>query len=172
MTRRTVRNSLGAIAVVLVTITAVVQRGGDDRRAVDGQVVAVIDGDTLGVMVNGKEVRVRLYGIDAPEKSQPYGPDAKRELSQRAFGRVARLESMDTDRYDRTIARVWIDGECVNIGLVEAGAAWWYRRYAPRDADLQLAEARAKTDRRGLWAGEEPVAPWDWRTQRRNAAGK
>lgn len=135
--------------------------------AIAGQVVAVIDGDTVGVMLNGSEARVRLHGIDAPEKSQPFGDRAKRDLSERVFGQVVQVDTVDRDRYGRVVGRIHLEGRDVNVEMVRAGLAWWYRQYAPDDAMLADAEREARADRRGLWQDSEPVAPWEWRRRSR-----
>lgn len=148
-------------------------RTGDATRAkplaaADGQVVAVIDGDTIGVMLDGKETRVRLYGIDAPEKSQPHGMDAKAALSGMIFGKVVRIEDHGQDRYGRKIGRIHCQDRDINLELVRDGWAWWYVDYAKRDSELSSAEAEAREARRGLWADPDQIPPWEWRAERVN----
>ncbi|KAA2211363.1 thermonuclease family protein [Teichococcus oryzae] len=115
-----------------------------------GRVVAIQDGDTLTLLTpERRQVRVRLYGIDAPESRQPYGTRARQELSDLAFNRQARVLVEDTDRYGRTVGRVWVGSTDVNAALVCRGAAWVYRQYN-RDPGLPPLEAEARTTRRGL----------------------
>jgi endonuclease YncB( thermonuclease family) len=129
-----------------------------------GRCVGVTDGDTLAVLRDGRAVKVRLAGIDAPEKAQPFGQRAKQALDAMVYGQAVTVDPRDTDRYGRTVADVRAaDGRHVNAELVAAGMAWWYRRYAPGDRELEQAEARARAARAGLWADAHPVAPWDWR---------
>jgi endonuclease YncB( thermonuclease family) len=128
-----------------------------------GNVVGVSDGDTISVMHNGKAVRVRLQGIDCPEKRQAYGARAKQFTSQRVFRQVVTVIVSGTDRYGRTLGEVVLeDGTNLNHTLVEEGLAWWYRQYSDDDALRQLEE-EARAAGRGLWADRDPVPPWEFR---------
>jgi micrococcal nuclease len=132
--------------------------------------VRIFDGDSfLANKSNGTEVEIRLFGIDAPERNQPWSRksrDALRDLLQDT-GFSVRTITIDT--YERTIAVVTLpDGRQVNSAMVEAGHAWVYRRYT--DDPLMIAlEDRAKAENRGLWglAPKERVPPWQWRDQKR-----
>lgn len=137
----------------------------------EGECVGVTDGDTLKVLREGAhEVRIRLNGIDAPEKAQPYGSRAKRQLSGLVFGKRVRVHVVDHDRYGRTVAEVRTqDGRSANEEQVRAGCAWWYRQYAPKETRLEALETEARAARRGLWADKEPIAPWEWRKRERPA---
>jgi endonuclease YncB( thermonuclease family) len=122
-------------------------------------IAKVIDGDTIKL---SDGTRVRLHGIDAPERNQPYGKKATRELT-RLLGSSVYVETTDTDRYGRTIAVLWTsDGVNVNVEMVCKGAAWWYERYARGDAGLRGCQESARENNQGLWDGD-PVAPWQWR---------
>src|SRR2546428_6090906 len=129
-----------------------------------GRVVGVTDGDTIKVMHNGKAEKIRLHGIDCPEKAQPFGTKAKQFTSEMVFGKVVTVHVTDRDRYGRTVADVILpDGRALNRELVAADLAWWYRRYAPHDRILERLEAEARAAKLGLWADPAPVAPWCWR---------
>jgi endonuclease YncB( thermonuclease family) len=133
-----------------------------------GRVVGVIDGDTLDVRLASGVLRVRLHGIDAPERGQPWGDAARRALSSLAFGRDVELEPIEQDRYDRQVARVWLDGRELNVELLRSGHAWVYRRYADNPRYCEL-EAAARESRQGLWGLSQPdgrVAPWEWRQRK------
>ena len=131
-----------------------------------GKVVGVHDGDTITVLTVAKQtVKIRLFGIDAPESKQPFGNRAKQELSAIVFGRHVRVEVETKDRYGRTVGRVSAADVPVNMEMVRRGFAWWYRSYAKKDAGLATAEAEAKNARRGLWADKSPVPPWEFRKQ-------
>jgi micrococcal nuclease len=128
-----------------------------------GKVVSVADGDTLTLLADGTtQVRVRLHGIDAPERGQPFNRRSKDELSSLVFGKVVTVESLGEDRYDRTIGRVRVGGIDVNQHLVEQGMAWHYKRY-DQSATLSQAEERARKARRGLWQDPTSLPPWEWR---------
>ncbi len=135
-----------------------------------GMVVGVTDGDTIKVMgTHNKQVKIRLYGIDCPEKSQAFGKKAKQFTSKLVFGKVVEVEVMDTDRYGRTVALVAVNKQILNEELLKAGLAWVYYQYCHEIichawADYQFA---AKLDKRGLWRDPDPIPPWEFRRKRR-----
>lgn len=141
-----------------------------------GRVVAVADGDTITVLdAARRRERVRLAGIDAPESRQPFGAAAKRSLAALVFGVDVEVEYSKRDRYGRIVGRVLREGRDAGLAQVEAGLAWHYLRYAneqsPQDrAAYARAESDARALRRGLWADRAPLAPWEWRAQRRRRA--
>jgi endonuclease YncB( thermonuclease family) len=137
------------------------------------RVVGISDGDTIRVMHNGRAERIRLYGIDCPEKAQPFGTRARQFTGDAAFGKDVTVRVMDVDRYGRTVGEVILpDGRSLNKELVRARFAWWYRRYARGDRELDRLEDRARTARRGLWVDPSPMPPWEWRRERRVPAGR
>ncbi|MNC84600.1 hypothetical protein D3C83_01580 [compost metagenome] len=133
------------------------------RADVLARVVSVHDGDTLTVLVERRQVKVRLTDIDAPELGQPFGRNSKQSLSDLCFGKVATLDVRGKDRYKRTIAQVTCDGRDANAEQVRRGYAWTYTRYAPADSPLYAMQNEARVAHRGLWSARAPVAPWDWR---------
>lgn len=129
-----------------------------------GTVVGVTDGDTITVLHHGRGEKIRLSGIDCPEKAQAYGQKAKEAASALVFGQPVTIVTHKQDQYRRTIGDVLLpDGTNVNHTLVQDGLCWWYRRYAPRDATLERLEAEARNAKRGLWGDPNPVPPWAWR---------
>ncbi len=128
-----------------------------------GRVVEIVDGDTIGVMHEGRAVRLRLYGIDAPERRQAYGRVAQNYLGELIFKQTVRVVVRDHDRYGRQVAEVYLNGQSVNQEMVHAGLAWWFRRYAPRDTVLRDLEEQAREAGRGLWADPDATAPWNFR---------
>lgn len=130
--------------------------------ACTGRVVGVTDGDTVKVLCDGLETKVRLDQIDAPERNQPYGSKAKDVLSNLVFDRTVRVQSSGTDRYGRTLGTLWIGETDANREMVRMGYAWAYRKYL-RDDSLIDVEADAKAARRGLWSDPDPIPPWDFR---------
>ena len=133
-----------------------------------GKVVGVSDGDTLTLLVpdgaSFKQLKVRLGEIDTPESKQPYGQRAKQALSDLAYNKQARVVVQDTDRYGRTVGRVYMGSVDVNAEMVKQGAAWVYRQYL-KDQSLLALEQQAKAAKRGLWGlpEAERCPPWDWR---------
>ncbi len=161
---------IAIIAGLLLTFsgTQSLFAGSSDADEFSGKAVAVIDGDTIDVMHNGKSERIRLYGIDTPEKKQAFGSRAKQATSDFVFGKIVKVIVRDKDRYGRTIGIVVMpDGGLLNNELVRIGMAWWYRRYAPGDAELQRLEQEARSARIGLWVDPNPVPPWEWRHKKR-----
>jgi len=146
------RTSLLSILIVLSACIPV------SASSFTGQVVGVIDCDTIDVLRSGKEERIRLNGIDCPEKKQAYGTRAKQFTSDLAFKRTVTVVYMDTDRYGRIIGEVFFtDGKNLCHEIVKAGYAWWYRQYAPDDKELKALEKNARASQRGLWADPDPI---------------
>ncbi len=132
-----------------------------------GLCVGVSDGDTITVMRDGLEVRVRLNGVDAPEREQPFSSVARQFTSDCVHGREVTVSPTDIDQYGRTVADVYMpDGRSLNEALVAAGLAWWFRRYAPDNARLQALQTEAWRAKRGLWVDANPIAPWEFRRAR------
>lgn len=135
-----------------------------------GTVVGVTDGDTITVLDDQRiQHKIRLAGIDAPEKSQPFGQRSKEHLSSLVFGRRVAVETEKRDRYGRTVGKVVIDGRDANLAQVVAGMAWHYKKYEGEQATVDresyaLAEITARRYRIGLWSLIEPTAPWIWRS--------
>lgn len=136
-----------------------------------GSVVSVLDGDTIKVLHNSHAERIRLHGIDCPEKGQPYGNRAKHAASALVFGKEVTVQTHGLDRYGRTIGDVMLpDGTNVNHELVKGGWCWWYRKYAPDNSRLERLEQDAREAKKGLWADPAPVPPWVYRKAHRGQA--
>lgn len=139
-----------------------------------GVVLDVHDGDTLTVRrTSGDVVKVRLYGVDAPELAQPGGPEARDYLrAMLADAGTVDVRTMDTDRYGRVVGRVQHGDVDVNAALLDAGQAWVYPQYCQAIfpcAEWVVVTIRAALGQRGLWAAGMPQPPWDWRRERRAA---
>ena len=130
-------------------------------------VVSALDGDTIEVLNGHHTERIRLSGIDCPEKGQAFGNNAKHAASALAFGKQVTIQTHGYDKYKRTLADVLLsDGTNVNHKLVKDGWCWWYRKYASGDTVLEGLEKDAREARKGLWADPQPVPPWEWRKHR------
>jgi endonuclease YncB( thermonuclease family) len=138
-----------------------------DAQQFQGRCVGVSDGDTVTLLVGGRQEKVRLYGIDAPEKAQAFGQRARQYAASIVFGRQAGLERIGMDRYGRTIGKVFVDGRSLNEDMLRAGLAWHYKAYS-HDADLAALEVVARQERRGIWADSSPVPPWAFRRAQRS----
>jgi micrococcal nuclease len=133
-----------------------------------GRVVKVSDGDTVTVLVENKQVRVRLDAIDAPELKQAFGSRSQQSLAEMCAAKSVRVIERGLDRYGRTVGWIICDGVDANSEQVRRGMAWVYERYAPRNSPLYGLQGEAHGTRRGLWADPQPVAPWQWRRKTRD----
>lgn len=137
-----------------------------------GRVVRVLDGDTVSVLdASNTEHRIRLMGIDAPEKKQPFGNKSKQSLSDLVYEKQVVVEYSKQDRYGRTVGKVIVNGRDANLEQVNLGMAWHYKKYQkeqPVDDRSKYArsEEQAKAEKRGLWIDPEPTPPWAWRKQK------
>lgn len=132
-----------------------------------GPVTDILDGDTIKVFRNHRNVTIRLNGIDAPEKNQAYGHKSTEFVALQAFGKDVTVQTFGLDKYGRTIGDVYLpDGTLLNKELVKAGLAWWYCKYSA-DQFLAQLEIEAREARRGLWQDPKPVPPWVFRKRQR-----
>lgn len=139
----------------------------DARAQEQYLIVGVADGDTLTALGGGRrQLKCRLYGIDAPEKKQAYGQASKASLAALTFGRSAAIEIVDRDRYGRAVCKVTVGGLDVNREQLARGMAWMYRQYT-RERDYSDAEALAQVRQIGVWRDSDPVPPWDFRRKSR-----
>lgn len=141
-------------------------------RTEEGKVTRVADGDTLTLVTRtGTKLKVRLYGIDAPEirhkmlPGQPYGKEAKAKLTELALGRRVTVEIVDIDTHKRMVGIVRRSGADINLAMVRSGYAWAYRRYlsAPYASEYIAAEKEARSRRLGLWKQANPDPPWNFK---------
>jgi endonuclease YncB( thermonuclease family) len=147
-----------AYAAMLLASPAVAQ---NDLPVLVGTVTKIVDGDTIDV-----------HGVDTPERGQPWGKESTAALTTLVMGKEVEIEPFSQDRYDRMIGIVYRGDLNVNLELVRRGHAWAYRRYMRKeDSELCIAEAAARTAKKGLWASSErQVAPWEWRRKETRAA--
>lgn len=137
-----------------------------------GRVIGITDGDTLTVLdASHQQHKIRLMGIDAPERKQPFGERARQNLAHLAFAQEVTVQWRKKHR-NRLIGKVLVNGVDVSLEQIRSGMAWWYEAYrkdqTERDRALYSAlEADARQSRVGLWQDPAPVAPWDWRHRRK-----
>lgn len=138
---------------------------------IEGRVVGVADGDTITVLDADKvQHKIRLAGIDAPEKKQPFGQRSKESLSELVFSKTVTVETDKRDRYGREVGKVLVDGVDANLVQVQRGFAWHYKAYESEQPAIDRkvyadAENEARAARRGLWANVEPMPPWEFRNK-------
>lgn len=141
------------------------------RKTVSGTVSFVPDGDTVHFESDGKTLKLRLEGIDAPERSQPFGPESGASLRSWILGKSIRVRVTTEDTYGRLVGTAYAEnGKNINAAMVAAGLAWWYR-YFSDDATLERLEGEARSARRGLWSQNNPEAPWDYRRRTWSPSG-
>ncbi|UYZ82569.1 thermonuclease family protein [Entomomonas sp. E2T0] len=131
------------------------------------EVIHVIDGDTLDVLVVNQPIRIRLAGIDAPEKGQAFGSKAKKALADRVKNKVVTVIEVDKDQYQRMVAIIKLDDLNINQEMVRLGMAWVYTNYN-QDDSLPLLETKARANKAGLWSQSNPTPPWLYRKQLSN----
>jgi len=144
--------NLVRISVILVILTLAVHSHAND--VIIDKVVTVADCDTITVLENRTQYKIRLYGIDAPEAGQDFGNRAKKFVSDLAFGMQVRVVQMDIDRYDRVVGMVYVGDVNVNEALVKNGLAWVYQRYCKISicSSWLALEAQARAAKTGLWS--------------------
>lgn len=167
------------IYIILTILTALPSQAKEPIRTIEGVVIKVSDGDTIQVRDPlGTKVKVRFYGIDAPETEksnkktgrvskpgQPYGEEAYRALQSKLQRQHVRLDVMDIDRYGRTVSVVWLGNRNINLEMVAEGWAWAYRQYLdrPHASEYIELEEQARAKRLGLWQHNNPQPPWEFR---------
>jgi len=145
------------------------------------KVYKVVDGDTIHVENKyGKKFKVRLTGIDAPERGQPYGLESTYKLRELLLNKLVLLKSkpkngkpFSVDRYKRVLAKIILDGRDINLSQVISGYAWHFKRYQKQQSSTDKglysqAELNAKKNELGLWCEKNPIAPWKWRKIKNN----
>ncbi|WP_440057857.1 thermonuclease family protein [Pseudomonas fragariae (ex Marin et al. 2024)] len=154
-------------AFVALLLTMFVWAGHANADSVfQGEVIRILDGDTIEVMDAGKQThRVRLADIDAPERKQAFGDASRQALASMAFRQKVSVLDAGGDRYGRRIGVLIVNGQNLNREMVAQGMAWVYTQYS-KDKTLTALEETARTHRRGLWADAHPIAPWDFRHSR------
>ncbi len=161
------RGWLGWIALLLILPLGL---QAQDSPVLVGTVTKVIDGDTIDVQLASGPIRVRLHGIDTPERGQPWEDESTAWLSKLVLGKEVKLEPFEQDRYDRLVATVLLDDLNVNAELVRLGHGWAFRKYMRRQDDAYLCELEheARIAKRGLWSlsKDQIVAPWEWRRRK------
>ncbi|AMD94312.1 thermonuclease family protein [Leptotrichia sp. oral taxon 847] len=142
------------------------------------QVLKVSDGDTINIQkvengqFVGEELRIRMYGMDAPEKSQDYGPESRQALEKLVAGKTLSIEVKNKDRYGRTVAIIYVDGKNINEEMVKTGNAWWYQEYAKNDTQFEEYQKNAKQKKLGLFSRKGYIEPWVYRRNKKENVRK
>jgi len=142
-----------------------------------GHIVAVTDGDTVTLLTKqNEEFKIRLMGIDAPEKKQDFGMASKQSLSDLSYDKIATIDYNKRDRYGRIVGKILINSRDINLEQVKQGMAWHFKKYEGEqeveDRSIYAnAEYEAKRDKRGLWIQPNPIPPWEFRKNRKSKSG-
>ncbi len=155
-------NALKVLPLIMLSIPVVAEAD------ITGKIVRVLDGDTVEILAGNVATRVRLNGIDAPEKAQPFGQRSRQALTAIVGGKTVLAVGEKRDRYGRLLATLILDGRDINATQVYSGMAWVYRyKGLATESEYLRYERDARTARRGLWSEKEPVEPSIWRQRHR-----
>jgi micrococcal nuclease len=156
------------LAIAIALLSAGPARAEKPHYEISGEVVAISDGDTVTILDASKsQHKIRLAGIDAPEKKQAFGTKARENLAEKVFRRNVRVEVIDVDRYRREVGRIFVGDRFINLEMVHDGFAWRYVIY-DKAGEFAAAEVDAHEHHRGLWTDPNPMPPWEWRKAKRN----
>lgn len=142
-----------------------------NAATLQGKVVSVADGDTVTVLDSQKtQYKIRLQGIDAPERAQAFGNKSKQSLHEMVHGKQVTVDYQKKDKYGRVVGKILLNNTDVCLEQLKRGMAWHYKQYAneqPKEDQetYSLAEQQAKTELKGLWKDKQPVPPWEFRKQ-------
>ena len=151
------------IAVPLLIFQLATAHGDE----IKGKVVSIADGDTVTVLDTEKvQHKIRLQGIDAPEKAQAFGAKSKERLSEKIGEKEVVVKWKDKDRYGRVLGEIYLGDRHINLEMVQDGMAWHYKQYSNSN-ELAEAEESARKSEKGLWADKESVPPWEYRKRER-----
>lgn len=157
---------------LLLAFTLIFSIQAANADTITGRVVGVADGDTITVLDStNTQFKVRLAGIDAPEKRQAFGNVTKKSLSDLVFDKQVTVDWKKLDRYGRTVGKILVNGQDVNLEQIKRGMAWYFKKYKGElvqedRISYVKAQQNAETNKLGLWVDESPVAPWDFRKQK------
>ncbi|MFQ5587372.1 MAG: thermonuclease family protein [Nitrospiria bacterium] len=151
------------VLLTLISLIGFPTAGFSASSSFMAEIVAVLDGDTMKVVKARQVIIVRLHGVDAPEKAQQYGEQAKQFTERAVFGKRVVINVIGFDQNEHILAEMVLeDGRSLNRELVKAGFAWWNREQS-EDLSLWRLEDKAREEKLGLWLGEDPVPPWTFR---------
>ena len=162
-------NIFQCIATLLLFVA-----GNLNAATLEGKVVHVADGDTITVLdASNTQHKIRLQGIDAPEKAQPFGQKSKQSLSQLVYNKQVTVEYQKKDKYGRTLGKVLHNGTDVCLEQIKLGMAWHYKQYKsdqPKEDRETYAQAElaSRSMAVGIWKDKNPTPPWEFRKQAKN----
>lgn len=137
-------------------------------KSIIGKVVGIADGDTITLLTENQQLKIRLAGIDAPERNQDFGQKSKQFLSSLIFGKTVVVNATKIDKYGRIVGQIFHDKLDANLEMVKVGLAWHYKKYETEQVALDRkayadAEISARNKRQGVWSIPNPIPPWEFR---------
>ena len=167
---------MNSIRILLIGLAFFVSTAISAGPLTPGLVVAISDGDTITLLTEDKrQIKIRLVGLDTPEKKQAFGTKARDHLASRIFKQDVEVDLRKKDQYGRHLGVIYLGGVDINQSMIQDGYAWFYKHYAkeqPKEESLRYAksEADARSKQRGLWADPNPVPPWEFRKEAKDQA--
>lgn len=173
------KNIFNTFVILLVIISSIIVLGlpfqaiseqdevfsEKDHKVIIGKVIGVTDGDTITILNDKIQYKIRLAEIDTPEKKQPFGTKCKQILSDKVFGKEVKVLWDKEDRYKRIIGTIILNERNINKEMVSEGFAWHYKQYS-KSKELEELEQKAREEKRGLWADKNPIPPWEFRKKK------
>lgn len=136
-------------------------------NTITGEVVNVADGDTFTMKtITNEKIKIRLYGIDAPERGQDFGTKSRQLLNDLCYGKIVEVTVEDIDQYDRTLGTVYVDDVNVNEEMVRNGLAWYYSHFVDNPR-LDSLEQVARSEKLNIWSQKNPKSPFEFRQQKK-----
>jgi len=159
--------------LIFISIIACTSKSGkipslEKGSTVSGKVISIIDGDTYDALLpSNKTIRVRMEGIDAPEKGMPFYQKSKKYLSSLCFNKQVKIKITGVDNHERFLAYSFLeDGKELSQEMIKAGLAWHFKKYNS-DSILSNLEIEARNMKKGLWSENNPMSPWSNRSLHR-----
>jgi endonuclease YncB( thermonuclease family) len=154
----------------LIAIALMLMTSATNAATLTGHVVGITDGDTLTLLVDRQQYKIRIAGIDAPERHQAWGDKSKLNISRLSFNQTAVADCPKVDRWGRQICKVTVNAVDLGLEQIKDGMAWWYKKYAKEQTTddrsvYENAELMAQLRRLGLWGDTNPMPPWDFRRE-------
>jgi endonuclease YncB( thermonuclease family) len=151
------------IWIYLLIFICLIIANGLKAQTIEGKLIGIDDGDTFTLLDDAhRQYKIRLNGIDCPEKAQDYGKVAKNFTYNFCTGKRVKVQVIGTDKYDRYLGDVTVNGSSLNQALVRNGLAWHYKKYSS-DPVLAQLEVNARNEKLNIWSMANAMAPWDWR---------
>ena len=135
--------------------------------AVSGKVIKVSDGDTILIQSGSQRIKVRMYGIDAPELKQNYGEDSKNYLEKRILNQNVDVKVINEDKYGRKVGKVFYKNKDINLEMIKTGNAWFYEYHAKKEKEYRKVSKSAQEQKLGLWKDKNPQNPRNFRLEHR-----